>query len=178
MSRDAGAKVPNMDALAGFGSGSTWSATFLAVADRAFMLALFALVVLALLGLLALGSTVYGTLAEDRSDAAALRQETGLFLNIVRSGDSANAVERGEGPEGPALVLKEYLDSGTYETRIYAHEGAIVQEYAVEGDAYDPAAATRIADSQSFDFSYDEETCLLTIRTDAGETRVALRSEQ
>ena len=56
------------------------------------MLLLFAVVIFALLGLLALGVNAYRTLAEDRTDASALRQESGLLLNTVRANDTGDAV--------------------------------------------------------------------------------------
>lgn len=171
--KDAAARAvqaADLRALARVGAGG-----FSRTADRALMLLLFAVVIFALLGLLALGVNAYRTLAEDRTDASALRQESGLLLNTVRANDAAYAVAVGEGPEGPSLVLVERLDSGTYETRLYAYRGAIMQEYVVAGAEYDSASATQVADSQTFEFSYDETSGLLTVVTDAGEAHIALR---
>ncbi len=178
--KDAAARAvqtADLRALARAGSGGAAGSShgFSRTADRAFMLVLFAVVVLALLGLLALGTNAYRTLAEDRDDAAALRQESGLLLNTVRANDAADAVEEGAGPEGPSLVLVERLDSGTFETRLYAYQGAIMEEYVVAGAEYDPANATRVAASQTFEFSYDATSGLLTVVTDAGEACIALR---
>lgn len=168
-------RTADLRALSRMGSGGSGGSNFSRAADRALMLALFAVVVLALLGLLALGTNAYRTLAEDRDDAAALRQESGLLLNTVRANDTADAVEEGVGPEGPSLVLVERLDSGTFETRLYAYQGFIMEEYVVAGAEYDPASATRVAESQTFEFSYDGASGLLTLVTDAGEARIALR---
>ena len=87
-----------------------------------------------------------------------------------------NAVRVGVGPEGPSLVLVEYLDTGTYETRIYLINDAIVEEYAVSGTPYDASRSVKLADSSKFDLSYDSG--LLTIKTDQGTTEVALRTMQ
>lgn len=168
-------RTADLRALSRMGSGGSGGSNFSRAADRALMLALFAVVVLALLGLLAPGTNAYRTLAEDRDDAAALRQESGLLLNTVRANDTADAVEEGVGPEGPSLVLVERLDSGTFETRLYAYQGFIMEEYVVAGVEYDPASATRVAESQTFEFSYDGVSGLLTLVTDAGEARIALR---
>lgn len=177
--KDAAARAvraADLRTLARVGAGGSGrSGAFSRTADRALMLVLFAVVIFALLGLLALGVNAYRTLAEDRTDASALRQESGLLLNTVRANDAADAVAVGEGPEGPSLVLVERLDSGTYETRLYAYQGAIMQEYVVAGAEYDPASATQVADSQTFEFSYDETSGLLTVVTDAGEAHIALR---
>lgn len=168
-------RTADLRALSRMGSGGSGGSNFSRAADRALMLVLFAVVVLALLGLLALGTNAYRTLAEDRDDAAALRQESGLLLNTVRANDTADAVEEGVGPEGPSLVLVERLDSGTFETRLYAYQGFIMEEYVVAGAEYDPASATRVAESQTFEFSYGRASGLLTLVTDAGEARIALR---
>lgn len=89
----------------------------------------------------------------------------------------ADAVEVGEGPEGKALVLRETLDGTTsYETRIYAYRGKIVEEYVLAENAYMPEKAIAIFDSDTFDFSYDNG--LITITTDDGTAAIALRSKE
>lgn len=76
--------------------------------------------------------------------------------------------------DGPALVLRETLPSGVYETRLYRYDGVIMEEYTLADAPYEPGKATPIVRSSVFDFSY--RNGLLTIVTDAGETSVALRS--
>ena len=76
--------------------------------------------------------------------------------------------------DGPALVLRETLPSGVYETRLYRYDGVIMEEYALADAPYDPSKATAIVRSSVFDFSYGGG--LLTIVTDAGQTSVALRA--
>lgn len=44
--------------------------------------------------------------------------------------------------DGPALVLRETLSSGVYETRLYRYDGVIMEEYALADAPYDPAKAT------------------------------------
>ena len=72
--------------------------------------------------------------------------------------------------------MVERLESGTYETRIYRYQGAIVQEYAIAGRPYKPNNATKIIESDKFEFSY--ENGLVTIVTDDGEWCIALHSAQ
>ena len=76
--------------------------------------------------------------------------------------------------QGPALVLRETLPSGVYETRIYRFDDTIMEEYALADAPYDPEKATAIVTSSVFDFAYVDG--LLSITTDAGTTMVALRS--
>lgn len=71
-------------------------------------------------------------------------------------------------------MLTERLESGVYETRLYAYQGSIVEEYARADAAFTPEKAREIVKSKRFDFAY--ENGLLTVYTDQGSTSVALRS--
>lgn len=141
---------------------------------RLFTALLFALFLTALLIALTAGAGLYRALGDVREQADASRLATGLIANSVRAADEVDAVGTGQGPEGRSLVLTEHLDSGTFETRIYSYEGAIVEEYAPADAAYTPEKAARIVDSMRFSFSY--ENGLLTVYTDDGTVQVALRS--
>ena len=135
---------------------------------------LFALFVIALLLAIVAGTNVYRNLNDVRSGADEARLGLTLLANNVRANDAADTIAAGTGPEGRSLVLVERLDSGTYETRIYRHEGNIVEEYALADAAYTPEKAVVICPSDVFDFSYGNG--LLTITTDQGSAAVALRS--
>lgn len=169
---------------------------------RVFTGMLFALFVITLLMAILTGTGVYRTLHQEGDVADNQRLSLTLLTNDVRANDQINAVagawvsadkvqlevaEAGagldsatiEGTErcvldGPALVLRETLPSGVYETRLYSYDGTIMEEYALAEAPYDPEKATAIVDSSVFGFVY--ENGLLTIVTDAGEVSVALRS--
>lgn len=140
-----------------------------------FAMLLFALLAIALFLALAGGTTAYQRIVSDDVAARTLRAGTSLIANTVRAVDAADAVETGEGPEGRALVLAEHLDSGTFETRLYLHDGWVVQEYAPAGAAYDPDGAVRMVASETFWF--EATPTALRIHCDAGDTVVALRSD-
>lgn len=129
-----------------------------------------------MMGCLTAGVSIYRSVAGIHAETDALHMETGLLENIVRMNDAADSVQMTAGPEGDALVLVEELDSGTYETRVYLHDGAIVQEYAVAGRPLNPDNAIKIVDSTTFEFSFEDG--LLSMLTDDGVFREALRSEQ
>ena len=130
---------------------------------RAFITLLFA--VIALFLLLAL-------LVRSSSDNT--RLGLSLIANSIRATDGTDAVGVADGPEGLALVLTEHLGNGDYETRLYAYQGAIVEEYTRAGTAFTPEKAREIVRSSTFDFTYTDG--LLTVHTDQGSTSVALRS--
>ena len=149
---------------AGLLSGQGFSFAIMAVFFLVMMLALVA------------GVAIYRGVAAERDAADRLRMESGLITNLVRMGDMADAIAVGVGPEGDALVLSTTLSTGTYETRIYHCNGAIVQEYAFAGLPYDPELAVRVVESRTFAFTFADG--LLTITTDDGDFCVALRSVQ
>lgn len=121
--------------------------------------------------------------ANDQIDAVARAWVTGEEVTLeLAEGDTqlgqaamAQSAEVTEGSllQGPALVLRETIDSGVYETRLYRYDDTIMEEYALADAPYDPEKATPIVKASMFDFSY--ENGLLTITTDAGQVTVALR---
>lgn len=147
------------------------------VASRVFAIALLAVFFVVLLGGLAAGAVMYRSIAAAQMEADAARMQAGLLASYVRAADAAGAVGEAAGPEGRALVLTEMAGDGSaYETRLYLHEGQVVQEYAMADAPLDPERAEPLIASDAFDFYL--EGGLLVIRTDAGETCVALRSVQ
>lgn len=143
---------------------------------RIFTAVLFALFMFTLLLAIITGARVYGALADLRTQASDERLATNLIANYVRNADAVGAISAGQGPEGPALVLTERLETGTFESRLYLHDGAICEEYAAAGMDYDPAGATRIVDSSTFAFELKDG--VLTVTTDLGITDVALHTAQ
>lgn len=163
-------------ASGGEGGGAGSEAGVLAVSGHAFTVALFALFVVALLLAILAGTGVYRALRAADGAASDERLSTSLIANAVRATDAAGSVSASEGPEGPALVLAEHLDSGDYQTRFYLYRGFVVQEYALADAPLAPDAATPVVESASFSFELDEGSGLLRVSTDAGEVLVALRS--
>ena len=165
---------------------------------------LFCAIVATLLMAILAGTDVYRGLNREGDAADNQRLSLTLLANDVRANDQIDAVacawvtEEGvdmvvaQGREelglpeaagasdtrclldGPALVLRETLPSGAYETRLYRYDGVIMEEYALADAPYDQSKATAIVRSSVFDFSYGGG--LLTIVTDAGQTSVALRA--
>lgn len=168
-----------------------------------FTAVLFALfVVLLLMGIL-VGTNVYRSLYASGERTDATRLSTSYLANQVRANDQIDAVacawvtdegiylgiadedglawddnseEHAQNSllQGPALVLRETLESGVYETRIYRYNNQLVQEYALADSPYNPEGATVVADTSRFEFRYEHG--LVRITTDAGETCVALRT--
>lgn len=158
--------------LAGAGR-SRWSQGGFSPANL-FAMLLFAVLAIALFLALMAGTSVYQRIFGDDQSTADLRRGTSLIANTLRAVDAPSTVTSADGPEGPALVLVEHLATGTFETRLYLHEGWIVQEYAVEGAEYNPDAATPVVESATFSFSIQPEA--VRVSCDSGQMTVALRS--
>ncbi|WP_172136290.1 DUF4860 domain-containing protein [Adlercreutzia sp. ZJ473] len=141
---------------------------------RMFATLLFAVITLFLLVALLVGMNAYRSANAMRTEADDMRLGLSLLSNSVRTNDVTDAVGVAEGPEGPALVLTEHLEAGTYETRLYWYEGYVMEEYTRAGSAFTPERAREVVESSRFDFEY--RNGLLTIYTDQGSACVALRS--
>jgi hypothetical protein len=144
--------------------------------QRAFSILLFSVFVVVDLLALAAGTSSYGSITSMQATNDARIMSLGPIMSSVRANDTIGGVEYANGPEGQVLVLVQSDVKGTYETRIYLYEGKILQEYALEGTPYTPNKATVLAESSTFDFSY--ENGLLTVTTDAGTAKIALRHLQ
>lgn len=139
-----------------------------------FEVLLFIVILLLLMLALAAGVNSYKSISDQRQNDERDRIGLDLIANSVRMTDAIDAVGVGSGPEGQALVLSEYLASGTYETRIYEYQGNVVEEYAAAGTAYTPGRAMQLTESKTFSFSYANG--LLTVHIDDGSAHIALRS--
>lgn len=142
--------------------------------NRFYTLVLFATIILCLLLVLTLGVTTFKSIATSRLTSQDERLETQIVAADIRRIDESESIRRDKGPEGDALVLIERLSSGDYETRLYLNQGNLVQEYAIAGSPITPEAATIIAPAKTFEWKLTDK--LLTIRTDSGETNIAIRS--
>ncbi len=142
--------------------------------NRMFMALLFCLFVVCLLLAVVVGVHTYSTVSADQAKGNASRLATSFLVNDIRANDALDAVATGTGPEGPSLVLIERLENATYETRLYLYKNNIVQEYTKAGSPYAPAQATPVVASRMFHFEYADG--LLTLVTDQGTSKVALRS--
>lgn len=147
------------------------------ILQRAFSLLLFSVFVVVDLLALVTGTSSYGSLTKMQQANDDRIMSLGPIISAVRANDAENSVQQSDdAPETPALVLAHSDSEGTYETRIYLYEGKILQEYALAGSPYTPEKATTLAESSTFDFNYSDG--LLTISTDAGEAKIALRNLQ
>ncbi|MDO4502582.1 MAG: DUF4860 domain-containing protein [Coriobacteriia bacterium] len=143
--------------------------------DRLFILILFAVLIMSLVLVFALGTNAYRGLEQARTDGEQVRLQSSLLATSLRAMDAVDAAAKGQGPEGPALIMRERIGQDQFETRLYQYQGQLMQEYALAGTACDPARATALCPIKRFGFRIQDG--LVTIGTDVGQTYVALRSQ-
>ena len=145
--------------------------------EHLFTVALFFVFVAALLLALLMGTGVYRRIHAAGAASGEARLAGSLVANIVRSKDAEDSVRTEADPEGgDALVLTEHLKSGTFETRLYLHEGSLVEEYVPAGTPYDATNASVLATANRVDVELDSAEELVVVTTDEGTTEIALRS--
>lgn len=139
---------------------------------------LFLVFVCALLLVLAAGVGVYRHIHATGAATEKARLAGALVTNVVRSKDAEAAVSLGTVPGGgQSLVLTEHFDSGTFETRLYLHDGELVEEYVPAGTAYDPTHAEPLVAASAFAVELDEDAGALRVTCDDTTTLIALRSD-
>lgn len=139
----------------------------------AFALALFAVILTCILGLVVLGTRLYGGLVDSRSQNEAGRATLRYLSTALRGGDCAGGVAVRPGPEGGMLVLAD--EENGYETRIYLLDGWLVEETGPLGGEYDVESAQPVAQETEFVPEFVREG-LLRVTTSRGEVIAALRS--
>ncbi len=136
-------------------------------------LALYAMMILALLALAAASSRLYASLTSSRQQNEALRASLSTLVTALRAGDSAGGVSLKEGPEGTALCLRQG-DTG-YESRIYLYEGGLYQQLCPEDAPFETESAQLLARTDRFEA--EQQAGMIRLTTGEGTAWVALRCE-
>lgn len=147
---------------------------------NAFVFLLIGLFSLTSLTLTLVGTRVY----RNVTDSAAQNSDSQIVLsylrNKVRAFDTQDSVFIDERDGLPVLCLYESLDGQSYETTIYAYQGAIWERFAPAGEAFDPEDGARLIDAQSLQWTLLTDHLLeATVVFDNGTTstvRMALRT--
>lgn len=143
-------------------------------ASRILPIAVFLLFIAILAISLGVGVQAYSGIESAGDGANSHRIANTAIYNAVRAMDSIGAVDE-ESVEGMrALVLRESTDAGVFENRIYGWDGHVILEFAPSGDAYVPSRGEVLMDSDAFAFEIEDGT--VTVRTDEGESTIAVRS--
>lgn len=146
----------------------------------------FVFCLIALFAVLATLLTLFGIRAyRSVYDASAMNGESQTVLsyivNKVHSGDRAGGVTILDGKGAQALAIREPLDDGVYETRVYCYGGSLREYFCEPGDEFDPEYGEELTSLKALRFEW-EEPWLLRVRIEREgaepvEAHIALRGE-
>lgn len=136
-------------------------------------LALYTMMILALLALVTFGSRLYAGLTQNRQGNEGVRASLSTLVTALRASDAEGAVSLKEGPEGTALCLRQE-DTG-YESRIFLYQGGLYQQLCPQEDPFDTESAQLLAYTDRFEA--EPEGGMLRLTTGEGTAWVALRCE-
>lgn len=120
------------------------------------------------------GSSALGFVSQNDAAVSDTHLCFGALENVIRSSDTIDAFSVRPAPEGDALVVRKGSGDSEYEIRIYRHDGRIVQETSLVGQAWNPDGAIPLFRSDSFLPEVTQES--VTVSTDIGRVTVSLRS--
>lgn len=139
-----------------------------------FSLALFVLMLGCVLALTMFGARVYRALTDSQARNQTARASLTYVAARLHAADERNGVRIEHGAQGDVLILGEELDNTGYETRIYLHEGMLLEDYCAVGSESDPDFAQRVAQTDSFTITVEGN--LISVTTGEGTVCVCLHS--
>lgn len=145
------------------------------------LLVVFAAVIL---GTLLTGAGAYKRLVERGADSFDSRTCVQYLATKIRQAPSPDSVELSDFGDEDCLLIREQIDSDTYQTRIYCHNGWLMELFAVadgdfapeDGEKIMPMTALCIEQTGAVlrfditDNSGEDSTFLLTIRGKEGSS--------
>ncbi len=138
-------------------------------------LAMYTILILTLLAMVAVGAKSYAALTRRRTYQGQMRAVQAYVQTKIQSADTAYSVSIQEGPEGDAIVLR--LKDTDYETEIYCWSGNLMEQTTPVGAAIQPENAQKIAECNEIAFCWKAPQ-LLEITCPYGTSLVYLRSMQ
>ena len=146
-----------------------------------YMIGIAALFLAGFFLLVVFGAQSYRDTVSGQQDSMSARALSAYLATILKDNDRAGAVTvREDTSVGQVLIIGDedlsHAESArVYAQRIYLSDGALVEDYALLDAPLSPDEAQVIGETDTFLVS--KEGGRLTIRTDAGQITVFLRSE-
>ena len=124
-------------------------------------LAVFCVFAVGLLSVLLGGADVYRRLTQRDREAYDSRTCMQFVATKVRQASAPGCVVLSEFGDGPALVISEEHDGSAYWTRVYCHDGWLMELFTSAGADFAPEDGEKILEIRSLDFRL--ESGLLTV---------------
>ena len=139
-----------------------------------YMIGIVALFLAGSLMLVVLGAHTYRNAVRGQEANNKTRAICAYLSAALHAGDGRDRIQIKDNTDGSSILV--IRDDGGYASRIYLHEGALVEDYGKEEAPLDPADAMVIGQTKGFQANLDKETGVLRIDTDEGYTLVHIRS--
>lgn len=137
--------------------------------DVIVVLCLFVVFSITILSVLFYGVHAYRNISAKSDANYGVRTSLLYISNKVHAYDEENKVTVGNFGDGEALFLEESFEGVAYVTKIYTHEGQLMELFAEAGIDIDPVGGTRITELQSLKVQEKEENLLeVTVESKAG----------
>lgn len=122
--------------------------------------------------LVVFGAGVYRDAVASQGENGETRALLSYFAARAKAADREDAVHLRQEQTGPVLSFGD-PDSG-YAVRVYQQGGKLLEDYGREDAPLDPANATVIGETETFQVEWDGK--VYTVTTDAGKTAFTLRA--
>lgn len=138
-------------------------------------MALLAVFAVGMLLCLVTGAKSYGRISRT-GDRAYTRRTAAAYLHTQIS--RAESVRIEPFGEGTALCLREELEGHRYITRIYCHEGWLMELFALEGEEFAPEDGRRVMALEALNAQWEGQMLVVHFTDTAGQQRLQwMRSE-
>ena len=122
------------------------------------MLALYAILIRAMLILAVAGARLYTAAMQSKSSNSSSRNALSVVQTQISAYGGQGCAELRPGPEGTAVCLHQ--QGSDYETRIYLYQGSLCTEYTRRDLDFAPQNAGQLCQLQSFEAAWQQENLI------------------
>lgn len=128
----------------------------------------------AILGVVIAGAEVYQNMLQRDRVTYEQRTRAQYILTKVRQASSPAAVSIESFGKADALVIREYAGDEAYLTRVYCHEGDLMELFAPEQGDFAPGDGEEILPAQGMTLARDGNLLLVTFLADEEEESLSV----
>lgn len=134
-------------------------------------LTIFALFAACVLCVLLSGAGIYRRLVDGGQEQYARRTLTQYVATRVQQSENAGCIGVEPFGEGDALVISQVIDTEPYRTRIYCHEGWLMELFAHAEGSFEPGDGERLLRAEGLECELEAGMLTVTVTDTAGVVR-------
>lgn len=120
-------------------------------AEQLCVIVLMFLFAAAMLLLVAMGTSAYGSITKGMNTNYSLRTSLSYVAAKIRQGDKSGQISIKTLNGMESLVIEENINGTFYQTWVYAYDGGIYEMYAEKNTEFQPQDGMRIIDIEQFE---------------------------